>query len=134
MRKYAKNAEFETILRLAVVSPSFAHIKGLYMSDTSLLTTEPVSNYIFFFLIQATTKLNSVTRRLPQKKTNLRVEPEEGYITTGVAGGRGDGCKQKTGLSGGEAKGKDVGVEEQIHGQASLRSQSLTNKGVEGEV
>lgn len=45
----AKYAEFETILLIAVFSPSFAHIKGLYMSNTSLLTTEPVSNYSFFF-------------------------------------------------------------------------------------
>lgn len=45
-----KYAEFQTILLIAVlVSPSFAHMKGLRMSDTSLLTTEPVSNYTFLF-------------------------------------------------------------------------------------
>lgn len=59
-----KYAEFKTILLIAVVvSCSFAHMKGLKMSDTSLLTTEPVSNYIFLKkskLLFFATKLNSV--------------------------------------------------------------------------
>lgn len=92
-----RNAEFDIILLVAVaVCPSFAHIKGSFMSNTSLQMAELVSNYILKSKLLFAIKTNQCDFVSPGKRKKLSVlgKFEESYISSRVASGRGDGCKQ----------------------------------------
>lgn len=76
------------------------------------MTTEP--NPSFFKNKIRTVRLCVSTEK---EKETVPGKFEEGYVSSWVASGREDGCKQ--GLVRWEGEGEDVGLEEQIHGRPS---------------